>query len=253
MTKRTWTIAAALALVLVMCETSVRAQIATDRPGFIASTVSVPAGTLQLELGALFESAATDVTTLGEGLVRWGVTERLELRAVAPNYVMIDLPGDETLDGFSDVGAGIKYQFGPLDAAKTVDMVAVASLSIPTGDDAFTSDGFDPELLLAISKSLGSSVSLAAQAGAGLPTQAPDDDREFVYGFAVGTTTVLGSIGVFVEIGIDSPQDDTWPALLHTGFVFPLGRMAQIDIHGAIGLSDASADSFIGAGFSFGG
>ena len=234
--------------------TDANAQISTDRPAFVSATSSLPAGNLQLEMGTLFESSDADYTTVGEGLVRWGVTNRLEARLEVPSYNIVDIPGsDESLDGFGDSGAGFKYEIGPFDEAGTFELIAIAMVSIPTGDDAFTSDEFDPEMTLAASKAIGPSVSLLAQVGGAFQSGGGDGDREFVWSLAGGSTTVLGSIGVFAEVGVESYGDGNTPVYLHTGFTFPLGRMAQFDVHGAIGLSDAASDTFVGAGFAFGG
>ena len=237
---------------------SVVAQgIATDRPGFTASAIVVPRGSFQLESGATFESssnsdgAGVDQLILGEALIRFGSLERLELRAELPNYNSLSFSDDidiPSVDGFGDSRLGIKYQIGPLDEGASFDLAFLGMISVPTGSEAFTSDEVDPEVILATNKVLGSNLSLGGQITGSLP--ATDEGRVFEWGLTLASSTSIGSVGLFFEFDIDIPDQGDAPMMVHTGFVLPIGPRFQLDVHGALGVSDTAPDSFIEAGFA---
>ena len=81
----------------------------TDRPDFTESSSTVGRGVFQLEAGTTYSEFAggTDVTTLGEVLARWGVTEYLELRFQLPTYEW-DSGSSGSHSGFVNSGVGIK-------------------------------------------------------------------------------------------------------------------------------------------------
>ncbi|MFV1981814.1 MAG: transporter, partial [Rhodothermia bacterium] len=121
--------------------------IATDRPGFTASAIVVPRGAFQLESGVTLVSSSetgggsVDQLILGEALIRFGLLERLEVRAELPNYNSLSF-GDEldipSVNGFGDSGLGVKYQIGPIDDRASFDLAVLGMISVPTGSEAFT-------------------------------------------------------------------------------------------------------------------
>src|ERR1700722_7902313 len=63
-------------------------EIITDRPDVTESSVVVPKGSLQLENGLTWTNDHGQRTLdLSETLIRFGLSDRTELRIVAPNYL----------------------------------------------------------------------------------------------------------------------------------------------------------------------
>ena len=76
------------------------------------------------------------------------------------------------------------------------------------------------------------------------------DGRALEWSLTAGSSTTIGSVGVFIELNVDFPDEGSKPVMVHTGFVLPIGKQFQLDVHGALGLSDAAPDSFVGAGLA---
>jgi hypothetical protein len=217
----------------------------------------VPKGLLQVEAGvSLADEGTSDVLVAGEPLLRYGATDRLELRGGLPSYNRFSVSPVEgapkvTEDGFGDASLGVKYQIGPLDQNSTFDMVVVGMLSIPTGADDFTSDAVEPDVALSASKSFGPSFAIAAQVSAALPEIA--GDRELAYGAAVSVGTAVGIVALFADLGFDIPSDFTGTAVTaQAGLTVPVSDRFQVDLRGAFGITNTILDSLIGAGLAFG-
>lgn len=231
--------------ILLACAAPAAAQeapLVTDRPDFTESAVVVPLGGVQVEAGATVEFANdAEVISGPELLVRWAPVERLELRFGAPDY----LGGTGVSDGgFGDPSLGLKAQFGPLNGW---DLGAIATVSIPVGDDAFSTNAVDPELIFTAGRDLSSWASLGGQ------VQAERDGSANVW--TVGGTVVLGlglseRIGTFVEVASSAPDGGASTTFLHHGYTFLVTPTVQLDVHGGPGLTDASPDAFVGAGLS---
>jgi len=87
-------------------------ELVTDRPDFTESAIVIPAKTVQIESGFTWIDESTSEALSGpEVLVRWGLSERLELRIGLPDWV--DPRGGSSGVGDSSIGA--KFQFGPTD------------------------------------------------------------------------------------------------------------------------------------------
>jgi hypothetical protein len=184
-------------------------------------------------------------------LIRFGLLERLELRAELPNHNTLSF-GDEfdipSVDGFGDSRLGVKYQIGPLDEEASFDLVVLGMISIPTGSEPFTSDEVDPEVTLAASKILGPNLGISGQIAGSLP--ATSDSRTFEWGFALTGSTTLGSLGLFLEFNVDFLDGVSAPVLVQTGLVIPVGSSFQFDVRGALGVTDTAPDGLVGAGFA---
>jgi len=129
-------------------------------------------------------------------------------------------------------------------------VAAIATLSLPTGEDDLTSDEFDPEFILTIGRDLFGPVSAGAQFSAAWPTEG--DERVFLW----GGTFVLGAsfcerFGTFVEVAYEIPEEGDEPVVFHHGYTMMVGDNLQFDIHGGTGLNDVAPDFFLGGGLSF--
>lgn len=214
-------------------------ELITDRPDFTESPSAVPVGSAQVELGSTWErSAGSNVLSGPETLVRWGVLERLELRFVLPDYV-----DSEALDGWGDAALGAKLELGRAGGWEAA-VLGHASLGVG-GAHGF--DGTAANVILAGGRDLGSAWSLGAQIDATWVSR-PD---EWTFGY----TTVLGlalsdAVGAFAEVAVRPVEEGPRAVLAHHGYTFLLGPTVQLDLHGAVGLSDAAPDVLVGIGLS---
>jgi hypothetical protein len=83
--------------------------------------------------------------------VRFGISDRSELRIVVPNYLE-SLTGLASASGFGDVAVGMKQQLGRLPGE--FDLSVIIALSIPTGADRISSHGYDPFIKFPWSKTI---------------------------------------------------------------------------------------------------
>lgn len=217
----------------------------TDRPDFTEAPVTVGQGRFQVEAGATRQTAGdASLMTTGEGLVRYGLRPRFELRLGLPSLIS----GEGIDSGLSDMSVGIKWNLASLENG--VETGLVASVSLPTGDDNFTSDDPNPTVILVASKPLTDKVSLASQVSSTL-MKAAGDWKAYWQATAVLSAPVTEQLGAFVELRADAPPLGDNQFTFHAGFVFPVSENFQLDLHGGTGLNDAAGDEFVGLGFAF--
>jgi hypothetical protein len=219
----------------------------TDRPAVTDSSVVVPAGALQLENGVqATDSDGRYALDFPETLLRYGLFDKTELRLTVPDYYH-NLPASlGSASGFGDSAIGVKQQLGP---AAGFDVSLVAFVSLPTGAQSLTSHGYDPGVQLPWSHSLPAGWTVAGQFAAYWPTLAGRRD-------ATGEATVLidrqltAPWDAFLEYAADFPERGGSRQLLHVGTAYKLTPHQQIDLHAAVGLSDAAPRSYVGIGYS---
>jgi len=225
-----------------------RAQgIVTDRPDFTESAVTVPLTVLQFEGGATHTRVAEHLneTVVGEGLLRWGVHRQVEVRVGLPSFV--SRSNGDTHSGLGDGSIGAKYQIGPL--SNGWDVAAIGTLSMPIGEDEFSSGKVDPSLIVAAGKSMNEKVAVGGQIMVALPTVG--DGRDFLWGATFVMSSSLGSgVAAFGELALTVPEDGTPPLVGHTGIVYGVSDTFQVDLHAGIGLTDTAPDAFVGAGLA---
>jgi hypothetical protein len=87
-----------------------REPLVSDRPDFTESTATVKRGEVQLEGGDTFErTSSVKTNTIGELLLRIGVTSRAELRIEPGSYTTITSP-DSDASGWADAALGMKLR-----------------------------------------------------------------------------------------------------------------------------------------------
>jgi hypothetical protein len=244
-------LASVLSCIPLFAQTPADSQItiSTDRPSVANSSVVVPKGVFQMENGLLVtNTSGQSVVDLPESSLRFGLLDRTELRLAAPDY-FFNLPaGTSQTSGFGDLALGLKQQLGPFH--KDFDLSVIFFLSFPTGASAVSSHGYDPGLQFPWSWKLTSKWTMAGQIAFYWPTLA-------------GKHTFTGEPTVyfdrqltdrwdaFAEYAGDFPDHGGPRHLLHFGTSFKLAPHHQIDLHGAVGLSGAAPDNFVGVGYSF--
>ncbi len=244
---------AAMALVSWGLAASLSAQpLVTDRPDATESSSVVGAGVFQLETGFLYveEGSVSSTESFGT-LLRIGLSERWEARVAWDGYIDFDSSGP---DGIGDAQLGFKY-FLQEEGGNRPEAALIVHTSVPVGDDAFTTDAFDPSFLLSFAHTTSESTSLGYNIGASLETM--DDgfgsestlaslDYSMAFGFDVAER-VGGYIEVFGSQGLSADGD---PIHLDGGFTYLLDDDTQFDFFVGAGLNDDAPDWFVGLGFA---
>jgi hypothetical protein len=215
-------------------------RLITDRPDFTESPFTVPVGSVQVEAG-LTRSAGDGLTFVSgmDALVRWSPLPRFELRLQTPGYV-------DTGDGrgSTNLNVGGKWVLGTF---QEWSVGAIASVEFPTGDPRVASDGFGSEVVLTGGRDVGASSSL------GMQVAVSDGGGEG--GMTLMSTLVAGRAltrraAGFVEVAAERPPLGGAYALLHGGFTFSVRPTLQLDVHGAVGMTDGGPPRSLGLGFS---
>ncbi len=248
------------------------AELVTDRPDQTESSLVVPRGFTQLELGWTFsrdeeDGVRVEVHEVPGTLVRVGLSEKVELRVGWAGFIDAEasraggapsnaLGGFEAGDdGIGDGELGVKVHLAEERGGRP-EIALLLSTSVPIGDDAFTSDRFDPALRLALAHTLSERVSLGYNLGLAFESGFGDDgDRDTLS--AAFYTVALGfglsdRWGAFVELYGDVPASASGgPAnSFDGGFTYLLRDNLQLDLAGGAGLSEAADDWFVGLGLS---
>jgi hypothetical protein len=228
------------------------APIVTDRPSFTASSIVVPAGSVQAENGFLDNSTQTLRTLDGpETLVRFGVLSKTELRFNVPDYYYNEntglAAGAPTASGFGDLAVGVKQQLGP--TRNGFDVSVVAYVSFPTGAQAISSHWYDPALQVPWSHPLPAKWTLAGMLSLYWPTQGGERNL-------TGEPTILldrqltRPWDVFVEYVGDFSERGGPRNLLHFGTTLKIRGVHQLDYHVGVGSNAGTTFDFFGFGYS---
>jgi hypothetical protein len=237
--------------VCLMAVTFARAQetpvssITTDRPAVTESSTVVPEGALQIENGFLAtDSDGRYVLDFPESDLRYGLLPKTELRVALPDYFRSTGAGPS---GFGDPALGVKQQLGPIGG---FDVSLVGFVSFPAGARSETSHGYDPGLQLPWSHGLPWDLTVAGQFALYWPTVAGrrNDTREAT---VLIDRQLTAPWDAFVEYAGDFPDRGGSSQLLHIGTAYKLTPHQQIDLHAAVGLSEAAPRSYLGVGYSF--
>ena len=128
------------------------------------------------------------------------------------------------------------------------------SLSLPTGDHGFSSDGANPSFLFAFAHDFRPGLSLGYNSGAAWESSAaqPDRDAFIVYSLALGVR-LTDRLGTFLELFGD--RQVTGPlatsASMDGGLTLLLTDIVQLDVYAGSGLRGPTSDLFAGTGLSF--
>ncbi|HEY7472878.1 MAG TPA: transporter [Gemmatimonadota bacterium] len=239
-----------------------QATIATDRPGLAFSSITVPRGALQIEIGTPqiervdvggVEATTTRIPFLA---VRYGVTERIELRAISPiyNHVEIDdgtTKTSESGNGDLELGAKVHLRRGFLDGGSGPDLSLIGSVFLPVGDAPFTiSDDREGYAVNGVAQAPAGSWTLTGVVGANyLPL---GEDSHVTSANLVGWVgrSLTSRVSGYVEAGWFPSDADTEPAYAGAGVAFLATPLVQLDAFFDRGLNDDATDWIFGGGVS---
>jgi hypothetical protein len=264
-------IACCLALLLAASAGAARAQdapaapssaLATDRPGFLFSSLTVGRGVVQAELGlpAITWSdvgiSDGDLQTYGLPLtVRVGVSDALELRLGSPSLftaTRLDNSGATVSDdGLGDLEVGLKWHLLDADGARP-SFALIPSVVVPVGDEGFSVE--EPAYLLnaAAEWTLAGGWSATGLAGVRFADTGAATYRELTFGAALGRTLPDPAWSAYGEAvwvtndlgdGVDAP-------FVGGGLKRLLSNDFQLDLFVDRGLSEEAPDWLFGFGVS---
>jgi hypothetical protein len=231
------------------CGANAQSTISTDRPQVTSSSIVVPCGSLQFENG--FQetgNAGQRGFDFPETSVRFGVTNRTELRLEFPEYFQNDNTGSGFSSGLGDLGLGLKQQLGPTRGG--FDASIIPTLSFPTGAKAISSHGYDPTVQVPWSHSFKKNWTAAGMFSLMWPTQGPR--RNLTGQSSVYIDRQLTRHwDAYVEYSGAFPQRGGPQHVIDFGTAYKLSPHQQLDFHWNFGLSSAVPDHTIGFGYSF--
>ena len=231
------------------------APLVTDRPDFTESTETVAQGMKQLEAGTTFGNRFSEQSaSLGESLVRIGLSKRTELRVALNSYSYSRSRG-VTVSGFEDFSLGTKVKLldGGGDGSWKPAVAVILASSIPTGGSLVGAGKPQPEVKFGLAWDLTSRVAFSSNLN--YAHVASDEDGEYreyaaTGSFAIGLTERLGS---YVEYYTFQPNIATVPGThyLNGGLTYGFTDNLQLDVRSGFGLHRiAGPDYFLGLGIS---
>jgi hypothetical protein len=241
-------------------------ELITDRPDQTESAATVPPGHVQVELGLTHSEdreggAELELDKVGATLVRIGLAPRLELRLGWEGYLdatVTTAAGSFDFDGSGDGEVGVKYVLKEAGAAG-LQIALLAGTSVPIGDEAVSSDAYDPSFRVLFDQELTDRVALGYNLGVEWSRQGEGEGEETVtaavYSLALGfgLTERWGAfVEVFGEVPLaDGDLDLDGSVSLNGGFTYLMRKNLQLDVAAGIGLTDEAPDWFVGVGVSF--
>ncbi len=219
--------------------------ISAERPGFSSSPIALPHSVFQIEGGYQYtrESGSVDVDdlTLPFALLRYGLAERLELQVSWAGYSWTDAGGTDT-DGINDAGVGVKWQI--TDDNATVPIALFAGVTVPVGDDEYSSDEVDP--------TIGAFWSYSAGLSWFGTVLVSESDNDMSLSNALGLSLpVNANTGGYVEYYGIFTEGSGPEHYLNGGVAYLARNDLQLDVNAGLGLNSNAADLYLGMGIAY--
>jgi hypothetical protein len=214
----------------------------TERPSFSASPFVLSPGAWQIETGLQYvdddSGADYSLLVLPQALLRYGMSDEVELQLSLPSLLWLDA-GNNNDSGMSDAAFGVKIRM--TDDIASTSVAFLAGVSLPTGDDEFTSDSFDPRI--------GAAWAHSRYFGTATITRA---DGDYTFENGVGVTFALrNATSAFAEWQATFPDGGGSIHRLNGGWLWSPKNSMQWDVNASLGLNDRAPDFSIGGGFSY--
>ena len=225
-------------------------DLVTDRPDQTESATVVPRGLMQVETGYLFaRDGDVDGYEVPGTLFRIGFGGWTELRIRHAGMV-----GGEGSHGAGDSELGAKVNLiGRADGWRP-ELAILGGLSLPTGDDGFSSDSVHSSFLVLFAHELSPRLSLGYNVGAAWESSGdqPDRDAFIVYSLVLGVG-LTDRLSTFLELFGDRQTTGTTATSVSVdgGLTFLLTDIVQLDVYVGSGLRGPTDDVFVGTGLSF--
>ncbi len=246
---------ARLILIALLLPAVVLAQdddpLVSDRPDFTESASTVAPGRLQFEGGFTHLAAGeSHVTTLGEILVRFGLSKNTEGRLTLGSFAWIKDPPFKNSDGLTDSALGAKHRFFKNDGI-VPETALLASVTLPTGSDGTTFEEVLPVLTGALGWDLSSVFSLGVNVGWSHVYIPNDRDRYHSWWGSLALGASLGSrFGAFAEVYGFNREEKGGDATVYVdlGLTYLINPNFQLDARVGEGFNGHDEDWLYGFG-----
>ena len=239
--KASWLLAASL-LAFAAPDRVAGQAIDTNRPGFSFSPNVVERGQWQLETGInyVWSDSDTNTTSLPAAEVRIGVADHLEIFLSSLGWSKTR-SADGDASGLVDMALGSKVNISNAKAGTL--MALLFQLSVPVGDDNFSSDRWDPSIAFIWSCSCDLAIAGTVKIS------------EFRSGYQLDNGLKLpfslGEAGsAFVEWEANLPEGGGSSHWLNGGYQWLIEHRMQLDFNAGLGLNGRAGDYRLGIGFS---
>lgn len=244
---------AALALLALASPAALYADelISADRPGLANGSSTVGRGTFQLEAGFERDSSDDDVHGIATPvLLRFGLTDALELRAETDGYQRATAPFAEAAKGWAPLSAGFKYRLRE-EGRGGPAMSVIGRVFPSSGSGDFKSTRTTGDLVLTADQTFAERWTINPNVGIAW------QEAEGRYTAALAALTIQYSfrptLGVFVDGAWQRPEAPSAgsAAILDLGGAWVVGRDAQLDVSVGWGVGgETVANWFWSAGVS---
>jgi hypothetical protein len=237
-------------------EVSASQELVTDRPDATEAPTVVPAGSLQVETGALFTSFEKDNTltesfTYNTTLLRYGILDNVELRVgwnLEENQTTIDSEETETATArFSPLLFGAKVAIAPENGWKPeIGLIGHLFLPFTAPKDVrpqYTSADFRFAFNHTLSDRSGIAYNLGAQ------WESDDPEIAYIYTLAYGYS-FTDKFGTYVELYGNFPEDSKANHFWDAGVTYLVTPLMQLDATVGQSITDGQ-DILVSVGLSF--
>jgi hypothetical protein len=233
---------------------AVSGPIVADRPGATDAPDVVPRGGIQAEAGyTLTRSPGTAEHSLGEGLLRFGVGGRAEIRVNVNSYV-IDRENAITQRGRQDTKLGTKIALldrtsegASLRPAASAELAA----TIPTGDAVLRARGTLPEAKLIAAWQLPAGFGLGANLEYARVDGAAGRTGEWSESTSLGHAIAPWLSAYAEALGVRTFTPDSRGQLYGDGGVaMLLGQRTQLDMRAGMRADHGAPENFFGLGIA---
>ena len=215
---------------------------------------------MQIEIGATYRENRDDdelrSLATAETLIRIGLRRAIELRLGFSGYQWESLDGGGNTDrGAGDLEVGFKWKLRE-EMGWRPQTAFLFGLSLPTGEEGFSSERFDPAFRFAFAHTLSDRLSMGYNLGVAWETS--DDEGDLDTNAFLQYTWTLGMgltdrWGTFFELFGDVPLNASGGTAhsADVGVTYLLRENLQLDAAVGAGLSSAADDWFITMGVSY--
>ncbi len=233
-------------------------NIYTDRPTQTTTSAIVPIGAFQLESGFQLTEFSqqnnfggtdrTQLFSLNNTLLRYGISERIELRffhEIATSRLRVDGATAFSNDVvFAPTLIGAKFKL-----VKNNPKFPDVGLIVATGGGLFeeTGNGLQTDIRMAVDANIGNKFSISSNVGFTM-TDGAENSTPF-YTLVLGQA-VNEKLGVFIESYGSFPSQGRSDHAMDAGLTYLLNSSVQVDFYGGTGLSNGNFNLLLGFGLS---
>lgn len=219
----------------------------TDRPDQTESAATVPAKSLQVESGYVYEKAGNIQTnTYNTTLLRYGLLENMELRLGA-EYIGEDISGLQS-QGFGPLHLGFKIKILE-ENGLLPELAFLGGMDMPfIAEPDFQAKHNAANMRFALAYTLSDHYSLGINVGS--EWNGNNTVPAYFYSIALGIG-LTDELGMFVEFYGNLIENNASEHLADAGFTYLISPLFQVDLSAGVGLNDNALDSFVSLGLSF--